>query len=78
MPVRLRVQKCKEPWNNPKVREAVALALDIDGARHSVFRGRSKTPVSIVPPSIKYHADELPMPASGRGWMPPTHTSEPR
>ena len=52
----------KEPWNNPKVREALALALDIDGARHSVFRGRSKTPVSIVPPSIKYHADELPMP----------------
>ncbi|MDI9369675.1 MAG: ABC transporter substrate-binding protein [Synergistaceae bacterium] len=52
----------KAPWDNPKVRDAVALALDLDGARHSVFRGRSKTPVSIIPPSIKYHDSSLPMP----------------
>ena len=52
----------KEPWNNPKVREAIALALDINGARHAVFRGTSKTPVSIVPPTIKYTDKDLPAP----------------
>ena len=52
----------KEPWSNPKVREAVKLALDIDGARHAVFRGTSLTPVSIVPPTIKYTDKDLPAP----------------
>jgi peptide/nickel transport system substrate-binding protein len=52
----------KEPWSNPKVREAIALALDINGARHAVFRGTSLTPVSIVPPTIKYTDKSLPAP----------------
>ncbi len=52
----------KEPWSNPKVREAIALALDINGARHAVFRGTGLTPVSIVPPTIKYTDKELPAP----------------
>lgn len=52
----------KEPWSNPKVREAIKLALDINGARHAVFRGTSLTPVSIVPPTIKYSDKNLPAP----------------
>ena len=52
----------KEPWNDPRVREAVKLALDINGARHAVFRGASETPVSLVPKTIKYSDHDAPMP----------------
>ncbi|SMG15275.1 ABC transporter substrate-binding protein [Dethiosulfovibrio salsuginis] len=52
----------KEPWNDPRVREAVKLALDINGARHAVFRGTGETPVSLVPKTIKYSDQSATMP----------------
>lgn len=50
----------KEPWNNPKVRQAVRLALDNVGMQKAVFRGTGRTPNAPVAPTVKYSNKNIP------------------
>lgn len=44
----------KDPLNNPKVREAISYAIDIDSIVSAVFRGLGKTAPSAAPSTLKY------------------------
>lgn len=44
----------KEPFNDPKVREAVSYAIDIDSIVSAVFKGLGKTASGILPPTLEY------------------------
>ncbi|MDR1967012.1 MAG: ABC transporter substrate-binding protein [Synergistaceae bacterium] len=45
----------KKPFDNPKVREAISLALDLNGIVSAVFRGSGQTCYGAVPPNAKYY-----------------------
>lgn len=51
----------KEPWSNPKVREAVSKALDTVGIQAAVWRGVGKAPIGPIPPNILYSDLTLPV-----------------
>lgn len=50
----------KAPWDNPKVRQAVRLALDNVGMQKAVFRGTGRAPNAPVAPSVKYSDKDIP------------------
>lgn len=45
----------KKPFDNIKVREAISLALDLNGIVKSVFRGEGQTCFGALPPNAKYY-----------------------
>ncbi|MBG9981351.1 ABC transporter substrate-binding protein [Facklamia sp. DSM 111018] len=44
----------KEPFNDPKVREAISYAIDIDSIVSAVFRGLGKTASGVMSPTLQY------------------------
>lgn len=44
----------KEPFDNPKVREAIALALDADSIVKAVFHDLGQTATGVLPPTLNY------------------------
>lgn len=44
----------KPPFDNPKVRKAVSMAIDTVGMHNAVWRGVGKVPSGIIPTNIKY------------------------
>jgi peptide/nickel transport system substrate-binding protein len=49
----------KEPFNDPKVRQAIGLAIDTETIVNAVFRGVGAPAQGAVPPNIKYFNKEL-------------------
>jgi peptide/nickel transport system substrate-binding protein len=45
----------KKPFDNPKVREAIDLALDLESIVKSVFRGEGQACFGALPPNAKYY-----------------------
>lgn len=49
----------KEPYNNPKVRQAIAYAIDTQSVVDAVWRGLGQAAVGPVAPSVKFFDDSL-------------------
>lgn len=53
----------KEPMNDPLVREAITLALDVDSIVKAVFRDLGQTATGVLPPTLNYSiSDEMEVP----------------
>lgn len=51
----------KEPWNNEKVRQAVALALDTESITRAVKLGYAETATSMLSPNVMYFNPDIPV-----------------
>lgn len=50
----------KKPFDNPDVRRAIAMALNIPGIHKAVWHGVGKPPVAPIAPNVMYAANDLP------------------
>ena len=51
----------KEPWNNEKVRQAIALALDTESITKAVKLGYAETATSMLSPNVMYFNPDIPV-----------------
>lgn len=50
----------KAPFDNPKVRQAVSLAFDYEGAKNNVYNAQATVPSGFMPANFAEHDDTIP------------------